>query len=61
MATKIAEVFPPATGTTASFTDSPVGGSRYYVIVAVNIAGQRSAPSKRTGYFTFSMVPGSAQ
>ena len=36
------------------------GDSRYYLIVAVNIAGQRSLPSDRTGLFPFALAPGGA-
>jgi hypothetical protein len=30
------------------------------MIVAVNIAGQRSLPSDRTGFFRFALTPGGA-
>jgi hypothetical protein len=56
--TLIETVVPPATGVTASFTDDPVGDSRYYMIVAVNIAGQRSLPSNPAGLFRFPLTPG---
>lgn len=56
--TLITKVVPPATGEIVSFTDDVAGDSRYYSIVAVNIAGQHSAPSVCTGFFRFTLTPG---
>jgi hypothetical protein len=61
-AQKLADVSPPATGSTVSYTDaaafdSPTGGY-FYVVVTVDRAGLVYPASNRVGAFTFGLTPG---
>jgi hypothetical protein len=61
-AEKLADVPPPASGSTVSCSDpaafgSPTGGY-FYVVVTVDRAGLVYPPSNRVGAFTFGLTPG---
>ncbi len=61
-AQKLADVSPPALGAIASYTDSTAfnvpPNAYFYVIVAVDRAGQIYPPSNRVGAFNFELTPG---
>ena len=61
-AQKLADVPPPAAGSTVSYTDAAAFGSPtgayFYVVVTVDRAGLAYPASNRVGAFTFGLTPG---